>query len=246
MKKVYLILGASSDLGRALLKSLILENVAEDVYITHYFSDKSSIDALQTEFPNAHIVCYQADLSDLKQTGMLIEEIKSSGYSPNHIISFSASAYKFNRLSELDPYRLDKDMTIQVYSFALTCKAFIPEMVENHYGKIVAMISSATIGTPPKNTTEYTTVKYALLGMLRGLAADYCSEGLNINGVSPGMIETKFIKGIGRKIREFTGESNPRHRNLTVDDVIPSIKLLLSDDSQFMNGVNINLSGILG
>lgn len=246
MRKVYLILGASSDLGCGLLRSLLTEDSVENVYIAHYFSDDSGIQAIQSEFPNARIMRCQADLSDLKQTEALINEIRNRDYSPNHIISFSANAYRFNRLNELDNYRLDKDMAIQVYSFSLVCKAFIPGMAESHYGKIVAMLSSATIGMPPKNTTEYTTVKYALLGMIRGLAADYGSEGLNINGVSPGMIETKFIKGIGRKIKEFTGAGNPRHRNLMVDDVIPTIRLLLSDDSQFMNGVNINLSGIPG
>lgn len=58
------------------------------------------------------------------------------------------------------------------------------------------------------------------------------------------MIETKFIKNIGRKVKEFTAEKNPRHRNLQVSDVVPAIMFLLSDESQFMNGTNINLSGI--
>jgi 3-oxoacyl-[acyl-carrier protein] reductase len=135
-------------------------------------------------------------------------------------------------------------MTIQVYSFALICKAFIPHMSVEKYGKIAVMLSAVTTGVPPKNTTEYTTVKYALLGLIKSMAADYGEYGININAVSPGMIETKFIRNVGRKIKEFTAERNPQHRNLKVDDVIPALLFLLSDNSSFMNGTNINLSGI--
>lgn len=243
MEKVYLILGASSDLGCALIKQIALKEDDSITILAHYNSSNASILDIVAEHKSLKFHTLKADLSDLVQTQEMVEHIKKLNLEPTHIINFSAQAYKFNRLAELDINRLNNDMAIQVYSFALICQAFIPGMVNNKYGKIVAILSAATKGEPPKNTTEYTTVKYALLGLVKSLAADYGNLGINVNAVSPGMIETKFIKSIGRKIKEFTAEKNPRHRNLEVDDVIPTIELLLSDDSQFMNGANLNLTG---
>lgn len=243
MEKVYLILGASSDLGCALIKQIAQDTNEPITVLAHYNSSEEEILSLDDDFMNLSVHTIKADLSNIEQTQEMIEHIKSLNLSPTHIVNFSARSYRFNRLSELNIERLNSDMAIQVYSFALVCKAFIPDMVNNKYGKIVAMLSAATKGEPPKNTTEYTTVKYALLGLVKSLATDYGDLGININAVSPGMIETKFINSIGRKIKEFTAEKNPRHRNLEVDDVIPTIRLLLSDNSQFMNGTNINLSG---
>ena len=117
-------------------------------------------------------------------------------------------------------------------------------MAAENYGKIVFMLSSCTVGMPPNNLSEYTMVKYALLGMMKSIAVEYGDKGININAVSPAMIETKFVKNIGRKMREINAELNPRHRNLNVDDVIPAIMYLLSDESKFVNGINLSLSSM--
>lgn len=247
MEKVYLILGASSDLGIELIKNIIksksgcVENIR---MIAHYFSSCAEIQKIKDNNPEIKIDMINANLGDLEDTRKLIERIKDLGCRLDYIVNFCACAYKFNRLSELDALRMNYDMTVQVYSFALICQAFIPAMAESKFGKIVVMLSAATTNIPPKYTIEYTTVKYALLGLIKGIAVDYGEYGININAVSPGMIETKFIKNIGRKVKEFTAEKNPRHRNLQIGDVVPTIMFLLSDESQFMNGTNINLSGI--
>lgn len=221
----------------------LIEQDRKAVIYAHYNSNKKVLEEVIKKYPAVDIKSYQADLSSLDSTRTLIDEIKKENNAPMHIVNFSACAYRFNRLNELEFKRFDVDMTIQVYSFAMICQAFIPTMVERGYGKIISMLSVATKGIPPKNTTEYTTVKYALLGFLKSLAADYGDAGIGINGISPGMIETKFIKGIGRKIREYNAEKCPQHRNLQVDDVIPAILFLLSENSTFMNGTNLNLTG---
>ena len=245
MEKVYLILGASSDLGIELIKNIIKSEGAEKIrMIAHYFSSGAEIQNIKDNNPDFRIDMLNANLGDLEDTRKFIEQLKALECRPDYILNFCAYAYRFNRLSELDIMRMNFDMTIQVYSFALICQAFLPVMAESGFGKIVVMLSAATTNIPPKNTTEYTTVKYALLGLIKSIAADYGEYGININAVSPGMIETKFIKNIGRKVKEFTAEKNPRHRNLQVSDVVPAIMFLLSDESQFMNGTNINLSGI--
>lgn len=240
--KVYLILGASSDLGIALIKS-ILQSECNAKIIAHYHCTCTSLLEMKEEYIGATIELKKADLSDLVDVDRFIAEIQADNLVPTHIVSFSASTYHFNRLQEWNKQRINVDMTIQVYAFAEILKAFLPLMVQNKYGKIVTMLSSSTIGIPPKYTSEYVTVKYALLGLIKCLASDYGEYGININAVSPGMIETKFIKGIGRKIKEYVAESNPRHRNLTIEDVVPAILFLLSDQSEFANGTNINLSG---
>lgn len=243
-KKTYLILGASSDLGTALIRKLFQTGRIETLQIAaHYYSNCEELKTIMKQNPQADIRLFQADMGDADSVGNFIKELKENYIAPAFVVDFCASKYSYNRLSEWDSGRVQKEMFIQVYSFVEIIRSFITDMVKNNYGKIVVMLSAATIGIPPKNTTEYTAVKYALLGLIKSIAAEYGSSGININAVSPGMIETKFINGIGRKIREYTAESSPRHRNLTVEDVIPTIMLLLSDESQYMNGTNINLSG---
>ncbi|MGM9571858.1 MAG: SDR family oxidoreductase [bacterium] len=245
MKKIYLILGASSDLGIALIRRICNTEDKKNIWIiAHYNNSCEELNIIKKDYSDIQINLLKSDLSNIEETKIFINKIYNMEAKPTHIVNFSAIPYRFNRLSEFDKNRIEKDMNIQVYSLALICQAFIPAMVENQFGKIVVMLSAATKGIPPKNTSEYTTVKYALMGLIKSLASDYGNYGININAVSPNMIETKFLRNISRKIKEYTAEKNPKHRNLKANDVIPLILFLLSDESQFMNGTNINLTGL--
>lgn len=241
-KKVYLILGASSDLGLSLIRRLLSDGQAAQLIVyAHFHRDNPALNELAMLNPAVHTI--QADLSDLEDVTSMIRFIQESEDIPTHIISFAAADYHYNRLPEWDSNRVEQDMTIQVYAVAEILKVFLTYMVKRSYGKIVLMLSSCTIGIPPKNLSAYTTVKYAVLGLIKSIAADYGDQGININGISPAMIETKFVKGIGRKMREVNAECNPKHRNLQAEDVIPAIEYLLSDKAEFVNGTNLNLSG---
>ncbi len=241
-KEVLLVLGASSDLGIALIRKLEAQK-RNCIVLAHYGKNSDQLSVLQAECSYVSIQLLGADLSEQTEVCRMIEEIRHAGYSPTQIVSFAAADYRYMRISEWKSETVRRDMEIQVYALAEVFRAFLPEMAQRRKGKAVVMLSSCTIGEPPKFLGNYTTVKYALLGLLKSAAAEYGESGLNINGVSPAMIETKFVKGIGRKMRELNADQNPRHRNLTVEDVIPAVLYLLSDQSEFMNGVNLNLSG---
>ena len=57
------------------------------------------------------------------------------------------------------------------------------------------------------------------------------------------MINTQFLSDINDRVIELNAESHPLKRIAEVTDVVPSIKMLLSDDSNYINGVNLPISG---
>ena len=60
--------------------------------------------------------------------------------------------------------------------------------------------------------------------------------------VSPSMIDTKFLNTINEKFVELNAYNHPLKRNAQVDDVTPVIKMLLSSDADYINGVNIPIT----
>lgn len=242
VQNVILILGASSDLGIALIQELERQETA-CIVLAHHGKHRERLLELQKECTDVTVRLYEADLSEPEEVLRMIQEIRNEGYSPTRIVSFAAAAYQYMRIGEWKSDTVRKDMEIQVYALAEVFRAFLPEMAQRREGKVVVMLSSCTLGEPPKFLGNYTTVKYALLGLMKSAAAEYGESGLNINGISPAMIETKFVKNIGRKMRELNAEQNPRHRNLATEDVIPAVLYLLSEKAEFVNGINLNLSG---
>jgi 3-oxoacyl-[acyl-carrier protein] reductase len=105
------------------------------------------------------------------------------------------------------------------------------------------MLSSVVMNIPPKALTQYTTVKYALLGLVKSLASEYADKNIQINSISPSMVETKFLDNINEKLVELGAYNHPLKRNAIVRDITPIIKLLISKESDYMNGINIPITG---
>ena len=82
-----------------------------------------------------------------------------------------------------------------------------------------------------------------MLGLMKSLAAEYGDKNININAVSPSMIETKFLSEIHEKVIEMSAEMNPLKRNATTKDIVPIIKFLLSKESDYITGANIPITG---
>lgn len=251
-RQVILILGASSDLGMELIRRLDeMEaqkkagegSVLRPLILAHYGHSREALYRMRETCAHVEIEPIQADLSVQEEVLAMLADIKERALLPTHIVSLAAAKYNFMRISEWDREQVKTDLDIQFFSLAEVFRVCLPEMAKRGRGKVVVMLSACTVGEPPKFLSNYTSVKYALLGLLKSAAAEYGDQGLNINGISPDMIETKFVAGIGRKVREMNAENSPRHRNLTVGDVIPSVLYLLSDETEFVNGVNLNLTG---
>jgi 3-oxoacyl-[acyl-carrier protein] reductase len=98
-------------------------------------------------------------------------------------------------------------------------------------GKVVCMLSSVVLNIPPKALAQYTTVKYALLGLVKSLASEYADKNIQINAVSPSMVETKFLDNINEKFVELSAYNHPLKRNAVVDDIAPIIKKLISKET---------------
>ncbi len=240
-KNVFLILGASSDLGVALIKKLN-EEYSDSVFCLHYHSNSAPLGDISFTNGNTYFLI-RADLSSSEDTQAIIEELKGKDLIPTHIVQLSAQKMMFTKLKDFDQERLDKNVRIQVYSFVQILKAFLPAMVKRKdHNKVVAVTSSVAVGKPPKSMLEYTLVKTMLLGVIKQLAADNEGKMVNINAVSPSMIDTKFLSDIDPRVIEMAAQAGPEGRNATVDEIVPAITFLLSKDSNYISGANLNVS----
>ena len=242
--KTILILGASSDVGMAYINQLeITHKTGEAQVIAHYRNMSTRFDELIKSSKNVPIEAIQANLQLSKELEYLIDRIKSKYAAPTHILHLAAGKFRHMKLQQFDSELVKSEMEIQVFSLAEMFKTFLPTMAKKRYGKVIVMLTAYTMGVPPKFVADYIICKYALLGLMKAAAAEYCHKGLCINGISPSMIETKFLDGIDKRIVEITAEGSPLKRNMNIKEVIAAIEFLMSDENSYMCGTNLNLSG---
>lgn len=235
MKNILLVIGASSDIGVATIKRIIDKY---DIILAHYNHMNSSLECLYEENKDK-VKLYKADLSDIQDTEKMIISIKEEEYYPNDIIHFPAQKIKIKKFYKTKWEDFQKSIDISIRSLCLIIKEFIPYMIKKQKGKIVVMLSMVVNNMPPKYNSDYVMTKYALLGLIKSLAVEYGEFGIAINGVSPAMVETKFIEDMHELIIDENAKSSPTGRNLTVEQVVPTIEFLLSEQTNGINGQNI-------
>lgn len=244
--ETYLIMGASSDIGIAFLRNLderLQKEGGQALILAHYASSEERLLTLQKEAFALRIIPLKADLSAEGELEKLLTDAAAHCEAPEYILHLPAAKFCYVKLKQFSWEDVLKDLEIQVHSLARVAQFFLPKMAKRGSGKVVVMLSACTLGMPPKFLSQYTLVKYALLGLMKSLAVEYADKGVNINGLSPNMIETRFLSEIDERLVEMNRESSKQGRNVRVEEVTAAIHFLLSEGSDYMNGVNLNLTG---
>jgi 3-oxoacyl-[acyl-carrier protein] reductase len=237
-KDIILIVGASSDIGLNLIKYIS----DEALIIAHYNTFNENLLELSKYIDN-ELVTLKADLSKEDEINKLLDVIESNYGVPNKIVHLAANKVKNIRFEDVSWSDFEKDINISLKSSVLILNRFLPKMAKLKKGKVLIMLSSYVLGIPPKALSHYTSIKYAMLGLAKSLASEYADNNIQVNTISPSMIETKFLDNVNEKFVELNAYNHPLKRNAQVDDITPIINMLISKESDYMNGVNIPITG---
>jgi len=240
MNKTLLVTGASSDIGGALIHSVARDY---DRIICHYRRSSAKIKTLTAEFGD-RIIPIEADFSVANDIERMADEIEKRGLFPTHFVHLPAIPNVNEKFTKTGWAEYENQISVQVQSAYILCRLFLPIMSKNKFGRIVFMLTeNVSKNIPGKYAVPYSVAKYALLGLMKCLSAEYAEKGITVNGVSPAMIDTAFVSGLPELTRRLNAENNPLKRNLTTDDVIPAVEFLLSDGAGMITGQSIALTG---
>lgn len=239
MGNLYLITGASSDVGVALIRRIYREG---DVILAQGAGDLDKLRCLAQETGGA-VHPFDVDLTDSAALDAFIAAVRGQFGTPTHIVHFPALRMINTKFKKFDEERFLLDMNVQVLSAIRICKAFLPDMAKAKTGRVLFMLTSYIIGIPPKNATAYIVAKNALKGLAQSLAAEYAPSGITVNCVAPYMMETKFLQDTPDLVVEASAAANPMKRNARVEDVVPAIAFLLSEEAGFITGAVLPITG---
>ena len=236
---VYLITGATSDVGRALISRVL---GPDDLVIAQGMGDLHLLDDLSAAHPG-QIVPYDLDLTDPAALDGFLAEIFEKYPLPTHFVHLPALRVVNAKFKNFDESRFLLDMNVQVMSAVKICKALLPRMAKAKFGRVLFIQTSYTIGAPPKNTAAYVMAKSAIGGLVKSLAVEYARFGVTVNCVAPSMMETRFLTDTPDLVVQASAADNPMGRNARVEDVVPAMAFLLSEEARFITGVTLPVTG---
>lgn len=239
-RKVMLVTGASSEIG---LK--VIEQYLRDDYelIAHFNQNERQLDEIKKKYSANNLHLFKADLSNEADINRLNSFILEKFGRLDTFLHLPAPMLLMRRNKDLKWEDFQNHLNVQLKSAHMILSEFLPGMAKRKNGNIVFILSSCVLGTPPNAMTDYVVAKYALLGYMKCLVKEFSSKSIRVNAISPSMIGTKFVENIPEVARGLTRENHPLRRLATVDDVLSSIKFLISDSSPYLTGSNIPLTG---
>jgi len=240
-KKSALILGASGGVGQAVASKL-----ANDGYdlILHYNSNKSKVEELSLKISalGREVALFKADLLNQIEVTEFSHKISRKYPDLTGFVNCSTVNLPNIKFEHLEWSDIQKHVDINIKSSFHLLKEILPGFARQKYGKIVFLTTQA-IETPSSEWMHYIISKSALSGFVKSLAIEYAGRGINVNMVSPSMIDTDLVADIPKKVKMLTEAKTPLKRLCTTEDVAEAVSFLMSDKSNFITGETIRVNG---
>ncbi|MDH3738854.1 MAG: SDR family oxidoreductase [Alphaproteobacteria bacterium] len=243
MSRVLIVTGGSRGLGAA-----TCIGAAEQGYeaiCVNYVNNKARADQVVAtcEKAGAKAIAVQADVSIEADVVRLFETVDAELGTVTHLVNSAGIVGPYGRVDELNADDLAPLWALNITAMFICCREAVKRMSTIHDGKggAIVNVSSASshLGGPGINVT-YAASKGAVDSLNWGLAQEVAAEGIRVNSVSPGVIDTE-IQPAGRV--EQVGPNLPMKRVGQAEEVAAAILFLLSDGASYVAGTKINVSG---
>jgi NAD(P)-dependent dehydrogenase (short-subunit alcohol dehydrogenase family) len=239
-----LVTGAGSGIGRASAERLAKEGAA--VAALDLDAERANATVARIQHAGGRAEPVIADATDSKQVARAIAEIEASeSFCGLDILVNSVAFGPRKSLAdiELDDWHATIDGSLNSYFFCI--KAALPALIASGRGKVVNICSITAhtgYGAP-----AYTAAKGAILSMTRELAGELAPHRININSVSPGVVETGFNADTlaDAAIRERTISLIPWGRLGQPDDIAAAVAFLASADADYVTGADLVVDGAM-
>lgn len=241
--KVAWVTGSSKGIGRATALSLAEQGC--DVAV-HYGSseDEAREVAKQVEAHGRDVLLVGGDVSRAEDVRRMAGEIEEHYGRVDILVNNAGSMVERLTLAEMTEEVWDRVMDVNLKSVYLCSQAVLPMMKRQGGGRIINMTSvSARSGGSP-SSVAYATAKGGVSTLTRAMAKELVSDGILVNAVSPGRIDTPFHD-------EFTPDEDrqeaagqiPLEREGTPEEVVGAVLFLASSQANYILGEVIEVNG---
>ena len=146
------------------------------------------------------------------------------------------------KLWECTPDEWQQVIQVNLFAVFLCCRAIVPKMIEQGYGRIVNIASIAGKEGNP-NASHYSATKAGVIGLTKSLAKETARTGIIVNCVTPAVIETDILKQVTQEHIDYMLSKIPMGRFGLKEEAAAMVAWLCSSDCSFSTGAVFDLSG---
>ena len=235
--RIAIVTGGAQGFGLAIAKKFLdcgAEVIVWDI-------DKSALNRTQESIKNEKFTTQIVDITNFNEVTKNIELITNK----KNIDIFINNAGITGLNAGVWDYPIDewqKVINVNLNAVFYCCKAVVPHMIKNNYGRIVN-IASISGKEGNANASAYSSSKAGVIGLTKSLGKELADKDIAVNVVTPAGAKTRILDQMTKEHVNFMLSKVPRNRFLEVDELASLVAWLASEENSFSTGAVFDISG---
>ncbi len=238
--RVAIVTGAASGIGLATVHRFVGEGAR--VVLADLDEKEATRRAHELAAGGGVVRAVRADVADRESVEEMVRTAESAYGRLDILVNNAGIAGRAAPIEEQTDRDWDSMIAIDLKSVFLCCRAAIPVMKEQGYGRIINVASIAGKEGNP-NMVPYSAAKAGVIGLTKALAKEVGTQGILVNAVSPAVIDTSILRQLTQEQVDYMVQRIPLGRTGKPEEVAALITWLASDEASFTTGQCLDISG---
>ncbi|MCC7010902.1 MAG: SDR family oxidoreductase [Acidobacteria bacterium] len=204
--------------------------------------DAAALEKAARRIGGHHTQGVAVDVADAASVTTAAETTLAAAGTVEILVNNAGIAGVAKKTWECTPEQWQEVLQIDLFGVFLCCRALVPQMIANGYGRIVNIASIAGKEGNP-NASHYSAAKAGVIGLTKSLGKELAQTGVLVNCITPAVIDTDILPQVTPAHIEYMLSKIPMNRFGRVDEVAALAAWLASSDCSFSTGAVFDLSG---
>ena len=243
--KIAVVTGGASGIGLGIAERLAADGMK--VAVTDLNAEEAETQAAKIRAAGHEAMAVRMDVADRADVERGFAEVRSA-YGPVTVLVNNAGMEGFQRFLEITPETWNKLLAVNLTGTFHCCQVALPDMIAAGWGRIVNISSSSTHGGQPL-MAHYVASKSGMVGLTKSLALEFGPQGITVNTIPPGFIDTPMSQRNAAKGRLGPGgmeaaiANTPVRRAGRPEDIAATASFLCRDEAGYITGQIIGVNG---
>jgi 2-hydroxycyclohexanecarboxyl-CoA dehydrogenase len=240
---VAVVTGGASGMGLEICRQLA--NRGDRVAVVDLSAEAADKAAAEITGSGGSAIGLQADVSDRAAIDAAYAAVREH-FGPIEILVTSAGLDEFTTFTDITAAQWDRMIAVNLTGTFHSLQAAVPDMLAGGWGRIVT-ISSSSAQSGAKRMAHYVASKGGVIGITKALAVELAPEGITVNTIPPGFIDTPMVRRAEDKGDlpdvSLIAKQTPVRRAGTPGDIAAACVFLCSEEAGYITGQALNVNG---
>ncbi len=241
--KIALVTGASRGIGEAIARGFA-KHGATVVISSRKQENLDAVAESINERGPGKAIAIAAHAGKKDQIDALFDRVEKDCGRLDVLVNNAATNPYFGTVMDAEEWAFDKTMEVNVRGYFFACQRAARMMIGQGNGSIINIASIGGISPAPLQVV-YSMTKAAVISLTKGLAKEVGAQGVRVNAIAPGLVETRFASALidNPEIHKHVMAMTPMNRHAQPEEIVGAALYLASDAASFTTGSVIVCDG---